>query len=107
MKDLTHIETKGDVTFWKDAKGKQYQKIGEGDPFRVKDGEITHKKIESCEEYNIRYNNNGVYGFGVFMGSKCLEDNMWTLDAARRCAKGMIYYHRKHWESTNPSGERV
>ena len=101
------IETKGDVTFYRDSKGKQWQKIGQGNPFRVKDGAITHKKIEPCEEFNIRYNNNGVYGFGVFMGNKCLEDNMWTLEAARRCARGMLYSHRKHWTSTNPGGKRI
>lgn len=106
MSGVKHIETKGDVIFF-ERDGKLYQQIGSDPAYKVRDGKITYKTIESHAGYTIKYNNNGVYGYAIFKGAKSLEDNIWSLKKARLCAEGMIYNHAKHWTSTNPSGERV
>jgi hypothetical protein len=106
MSNVKHIETKGDVIFF-EKDGKLCQQIG-NDPaaYKVRNGRITYKRIEHHAGYMIKYNNNGVYGYAIFKGAKCLEDNIWSLKQARLCAEGMIYDHAKHWTSTNPGGNR-
>ncbi len=81
------IETKGDVKFFEDEKGKQYQQIGEGEIFKVKDGNITHKQIKQLNGCRIKYNTNGVYGFSVWINNRCMEDRMWTLAEAEEVTK--------------------
>jgi len=81
------FEIKGDIKFFKDEKGKLYQQIGDGEVFRVKDGNITYKSIKKVNGYSIKYNNNGVYGFSVFKGRENLEDRIWTLAEAEQIAR--------------------
>ena len=83
------IETKGDVKFFKDEKGKQYQQINNGEIFKVKDGSITHKQIKQVNGCKIKYNTNGVYGFSVWVDNRCMEDGIWTLAEAERIASEM------------------
>jgi len=84
---MTLIETKGDVKFFKDEKGKLYQQIGEGEIFKVKDGNITYKTIKKVNGYTIKYENNGICGFSVFKGKENLEDRIWTIEEAEQIAK--------------------
>ena len=81
------IETKGDIKFFKDEKGKLYQQIGDGEIFKVKNGNITYKAIKKVNGYNIKYNVNGIYGFSVFKGKQNLEDRIWTLAEAEQVAR--------------------
>lgn len=85
--NLELIETKGDVRFFKDEKGKQFQKLAHGEPYKVRDGKMTYKHLNSIGKYDIKYNNNGVHGFSVWKGKKCLEDNMWVYADADRMAR--------------------
>jgi len=81
------IETKGDVKFFKNEKGKLYQQIGDGELFKVKDGNITYKTIKKVNGYTINYENNGVSGFSIFKGSSNLEDRIWTIAEAEQIAR--------------------
>ena len=81
------IETKGDIKFFKDEKGKLFQQIQEGEIFKVKDGNIANKTIKKVNGCNIKYNLNGVYGFSVYKGNTNLEDRIWTIAEAERIAK--------------------
>lgn len=76
------IETKGDVTFCEDAKGKQHQRIRMGDIFPVRNGNMAYKQIQKVGNFDIKYNLNGVHGFCVFKRHENLEDNIWTLERA-------------------------
>lgn len=80
------IETKGDIKFFEDEKGKLYQQIGEGDIFKVVNGSIKYKKIKNMNGYTIKYNTNGVYGFSIWKGNNNLEDRIWTIKEAERIA---------------------
>lgn len=88
-KQLIFIESKGDVHFYKDADGNQYQQLGSNEPFKVRDGKMTYKFIGTESGFDIKYNNNGVHGFAIFKGKKSLEDNIWTYAEAQRIAKSM------------------
>lgn len=83
------IETKGDVCFLKDNKGKLFQKLAHGEPYKVRDGKMTYKTLAQLGKYFIKYNNNGVHGFSVWKGTVCLEDNMWVYADADRLARTM------------------
>lgn len=84
---MDFIEQRGEVLFQSDSKGKLFQKIGEGEPFRVKDGRMAYKHIKTVSGLDIKYNINGVFGFSVWRGKHNLEDNFWTLADAERVAK--------------------
>ncbi len=80
-------EVKGDVTFYEDDKGNQFQQIKDGEIFKVRDGRIVYRYIKQVNGYKIKYNTNGLYGFCVFRGRANLEDRIWTLDDAERIAR--------------------
>lgn len=87
---MTLIETKGDICFYEDKRGKLLQRIGgSGEIFKVKNGKLSFKPIEQVNGYDIRYNTNGVYGFVVCQKNIPLEDGFWRLDDARNCARTM------------------
>ena len=86
---LKVIETKGEVKFIEDEKGKLYQQIGEGDLLKVKNGAMTYKRIKTVNKYIIKYNLNGVHGFSVWRSSTNLEDGIWSFSEAERIANEM------------------
>ncbi|MDD4779215.1 MAG: hypothetical protein PHT02_01235 [Tissierellia bacterium] len=85
--NLKLTETNGDIKFYENEKGNQYQQIQDGEIFKVKDGSISYKAIKQINGCIIKYNTNGIYGFSVFKGGKNLEDRIWTLVEAERIAK--------------------
>lgn len=89
MSGLNFIESKGDVTFYSDAKGKLFQQLGADEPFKVKDGRITYKHIAIRYGAKIKYQNNGTNGFSIFTGKGLMEDNIWTFAEAERIAKSL------------------
>lgn len=86
---MNFIEQRGEVIFQADNKGKLFQKIGDGEPFKVKDGKIAYKRIKTVSGLDIKYNTNGVYGFSIWRGKTNLEDNFWTLADAERMAQNI------------------
>jgi hypothetical protein len=87
---LQLIESKGDVTFWKDEEtGKLYQQLASGPVFKVKDGKISYKQIAKENQIDIKYQNNGCNGFSLFKAGTLLEDNIWTFADAQRIAKSL------------------
>lgn len=86
--ELTLIEKKGDVSFFKDLNGKMFQKINETDkPFKVKNGAMSYKALKTINGYRIKYNTNGVHGFAIVSkAGTILEDNIWTMKDAERIA---------------------
>lgn len=89
MQGLKPIEKKGDVTFYEDVKGTMYQQLGTDDPFKVRNGSITYKHISRVNGYDVKYNNNGVYGFAIFKGRVCLEDRFWVYEEVLRAVNKM------------------
>jgi len=87
MSKLNFIEKKGDVEFSSDSKGKLYQKIGSDEPFKVKDGRMTYRTMQTVSGVTIKYNTNGVYGFSTWKAGRQLEDNIWILSDAKRIAE--------------------
>lgn len=81
------IETKGDVSFFKNDKGKLYQKLGAQDIYPVANGKITFRYISTVRGIDIKYQNNGCNGFTLFKGKTILEDNIWEYAKAERIAK--------------------
>jgi len=81
------IESKGDVTFYKNDSGKLYQQLGSGDIFPVRDGKITYRPIQTINGNTIKYNTNGVHGFSIFKGKRIMEDGIWDFSNALRIAK--------------------
>lgn len=79
-KGLTIIERKGDVIFSEDSKGIRHQQLGGGDPYKVRNGSMTYSEITKIQGYTMKYNNNGIYGFAIFKGRKCLEKGYWIYD---------------------------
>lgn len=86
---MKKIEVKQDITFYKDDKEKIYQRIKNGDIFKVKNGEISYKKIKQVNGYIIKYNTNGIYGFSIWKGNKNLEDRFWSLLEIEEVCKSM------------------
>jgi hypothetical protein len=80
-------EIKGDITFYKDDKGKLYQKIQDNEIFPVRNGVMAYKLIHRVGGIEIKYNLNGVHGFCVFKRHSNLEDNIWSLNRAIEIAK--------------------
>jgi len=80
------IETKGEVKFFEDENGKLFQQIGEGEVFKVKNGQMGYKEIKKVNNHSIEYNTNGIHGFCVCQGKFILEDNIWSLAEAERIA---------------------
>jgi len=80
------IETKGDVRFYEDEKERMFQQIGEGEVFKVKNGQMAYEEVKQVNNYSIKYDLHGVYGFSVCQGKKILEDNIWTLAEAEQIA---------------------
>lgn len=89
MKGLKKVEKKGDVIFYENEKGVLYQQLGNSEPYKVRDGSITYKPITKVNGYDIKYNNNGVYGFAIFKGPVCLEDRFWVYDDVLKAAQQM------------------
>lgn len=83
---MTITEVKGDIKFLEDAKGKLFQQIGEGEPFKVLNGSMKYRKIKTVKGRTIKYNSNGVHGFSIWNGKTNLEDRIWTLAEAERIA---------------------
>lgn len=83
---LNFVETKGDVTFYKDQNGNLYQKLGLLEPYRVKNGKISYRYITNVRGLDIKYQNNGCNGFTIFKGKTALEDNIWVFNDAERIA---------------------
>lgn len=86
---MNFIEQRGEVVFQADSKGNLFQKIGDGEPFKVRDGRISYKRIKTVSGLDIKYNTNGVYGFSIWRGKTNLEDNFWTLADAERMAQNI------------------
>lgn len=89
---LKKTERKGDISFYEDETGNQYQQIEDGEIFKVRDGVMRYRTIKQIKGYIIKYNTNGVFGFCIYKGKICLEDRIWTLSEAERivreCAGG-------------------
>lgn len=79
-------EIKGDIKFLENEKGKLFQQIKDGEPFRVANGAMRHKPIKKVNGYQIKYNVNGVHGFSIWTGGRNLEDCIWTIAEAERIA---------------------
>lgn len=80
-------ETKGDITFCEDEKGKLHQRIMMRPIFPVTDGKMQYKHIQSIGHVDIKYNTNGVHGFTIFIGDSAVEDNIWKLNKAIEVAE--------------------
>lgn len=89
MNNYILVEKKGDVEFYEDMKGNLYQKLGSDDIVKVKDGKMAYSIISKVNGYTIKYNKNGVYGFSIWKGSRCLEDNFWLYDEVLQAAYEM------------------
>lgn len=74
---LKIIEIKGEVVFSEDANGVKYQQLGGNDPYKVKCGSTDYSDFTKIGRYDIKYNDNGLYGFALFDGDKCLEAGYW------------------------------
>lgn len=86
QKKFEYIESKSDVHFYHDSKGKMYQQLGVGPIYPVKNGKITYRFIANVYGLDIKYQNNGVNGFSIFKGKKLMEDNIWLYSDASRIA---------------------
>jgi len=84
------IETKGDVKFFGGVGGKMFQQIGEGEVFKVKNGQMGYKGIKQVNNHSIEYNTNGTHGFCVCKGKFILEDNIWSLAEAEQIANELF-----------------
>lgn len=85
---LNIFETKGDITFYADSKGKLFQQIGCDEPFPVKDGKMQYRLISTKNGCQIKYNTNGVYGFSIFnKRGNLMEDDIWKFSEAVRVAE--------------------
>jgi len=91
---LTFIERIGDVSFYRDAKGKQFQQLGCDEPFRVKDGKVAYKEMHKVNGVTIKYQLNGCNGFSLFKGRKLMEDNIWKFADATRIASELGWKSR-------------
>lgn len=88
MEGLNFIEKKGDITFSSDAKGKLFQQIGVGEPFKVKDGKMSYRVFSVKNSGTIKYNINGVNGFCIFnKRGTLMEDNIWKFSDAERITR--------------------
>lgn len=85
---LEMIDRKGDVTFWKDEKGVQFQKLAHGEPFKVRNGKMTYKRLATHGRYIIKYNNNGTNGFSVWKGTVILLES-WKYAMVDSYARGL------------------
>ena len=88
--ELILIDTKGDVSFYEDAFGQQYQSVLGQDAFAVKDGKMSYKKIATWKGYTIKYNVNGCNGFSIWKSDLHLEDNIWTLKSVKKVCEDRI-----------------
>lgn len=86
---LNLLETKGDIKFYSNEKGILYQKIDNDKPIKVKNGDMTYKRISNVNGYTIVYNLNGIHGFAIKKGKNILEDNLWSLKQAEEIAINM------------------
>ena len=88
---LMLLEQKGDVKFYENEKGILFQQLqgGDGDIFKCKDGKIVYRPIKQVNNYAIKYNTNGCYGYTIFRSKTALEDRIWTLQDAERIANEM------------------
>lgn len=80
--DLTFVELNGDIAFYEDSEGNQFQQIKTGELFPVVDGEMQYKEIYTLGNYTLKYNLNGVDGFAIFKGEGILEAGVWNLKDA-------------------------
>lgn len=86
--NLELIEIKGDIFFYRDSKGKEYQKVL-NELIPIRNGSIAYRKIKQVNGYVIKYNTNGMYGYVIFRSTTPLEDGFWTLDAVEQAALSM------------------
>lgn len=81
-KNFKFIEQKGDIKFYEDTNTqREYQQLPITGLIPVIDGEMRYQIIKTYGDISIRYNLNGCYGYSIWSGEKCLEDNFWVLDA--------------------------
>lgn len=91
-KDFKLIETKGQVKFYEDLNGEQYQELLDFDTtLKVIDGDMKYKIVLSSKLHPIvvKYNLNGVYGYSIWKDDKCLEDRFWSVKEALESAKDL------------------
>jgi len=81
------LEERGDATFYCDAKGNLFYKLGSEDLKKVKNENITYRHISTVKGVKIKFENNGVHGFSLFRRGILMEDNIWTMVDAERIAK--------------------
>lgn len=55
----------------------------------LRNGKIAYMHMESYKGHTIKFNLNGVYGFSVWKGTSNLEDNLWSIDACKKCIDEM------------------
>lgn len=89
MEKMKIVERKKDITFFEDSNNRLWQRIGKGKIFKVRNGNMEYRKIAVNNGYTIKYNNNGVYGFSIWKGNKCLEDNYWSLEEVKKACMSL------------------
>ena len=86
------IEQKGDVRFYEDIDtGMQYQYVSIIGLTPIVDGEIKYETIKTFGDISIRYNLNGCYGYSIWSGNRCLEDNYWNIEQAEDVVTEMFF----------------
>lgn len=64
------------------------------------DGPMAYERLRDHLSYTIKFNTNGVTGFSIWEGFKCLEDRIWSLSKAMEDAREMAS-SRQNTEETN------
>ena len=86
--NLKLIETKGEVKFYEDNNGTEYQELLEKDClYKVIDGNMKYQCVDYKNGYIIKYNLNGLYGYSIWKGNICLEDRFWSIQEAYNSIK--------------------
>lgn len=88
--NLKLIETKGQVKFYEDNNGEQYQELLDFDEIlKVVDGDIEYKTVISSKltPVVVKYNLNGVYGYSIWKDDICLEDRFWSIQETYKAIK--------------------
>jgi len=49
--------------------------------------QLKNRKILSFKGFDIKFNTNGVYGFFIWRGNRCLEDRLWSI---ARCKNAIL-----------------
>jgi len=56
----------------------------------LRNGKTTYSKISTHRGYQIKFHNNGVYGFTIFKGATASEDRIWSIARCKEIIEEMI-----------------